>query len=143
MRRLRSTLVWRAPTDLSDLTNRNWVEKARLRLQQDFTAEVADRAEALKLGADAEAVGTINRGSLIDIEAERLTIEAVRREALQEVVNTNRRAQEAWIEGSRLAGFDPTAPHGRVGGKGPYAGRTGPLVDGINSPVPELAQERC
>ena len=121
---------WRAPTDLSDLTNRNWVEKARLRLQQDFTAEVADRAEALKLGADAEAVGTINRGSLIDIEAERLTIEAVRREALQEVVNTNRRAQEAWIEGSRLAGFDPTAPNGRVGGKGPYAGRTGPLVDG-------------
>ena len=111
---------WRAPTDLSDLTNRNWVEKARLRLQQDFTAEVADRAEALKLGADADAVGTTPRGSLIDIEAERLTIEAARREALQEVVNTNRRAQEAWIEGSRLAGFDPMG--GPVGGGGPYKG---------------------
>jgi hypothetical protein len=111
---------WRAPTDLSDLTNRNWVEKARLRLQQDFTAEVADRAEALKLGADADAVGTTPRGSLIDIEAERLTIEAARREALQEVVNTNRRAREAWIEGSRLAGFDPMG--GPVGGGGPYKG---------------------
>ncbi len=111
---------WRAPTDLSDLTNRNWVEQARRRLQQDFTAEVADRAEALKLGADAEAVGTTPRGSLIDIEAERLTIEAARREALQEVVNMNRRAQEAWIEGSRLAGFDPMG--GPVGGGGPYKG---------------------
>jgi len=119
---------WRAPTDLSDLTNRNWVEQARRRLQQDFTAEVADRAEALKLGADAEAVGTTPQGSLIDIEAERLTIEAARREALQEVVNMNRRAQEAWIEGSRLAGFDPMG--GPVGGGGPYKGRTGPLVDG-------------
>ena len=133
---------WRAPTDLSDLTNRNWVEKARLRLQQDFTAEVADRAEALKLGADADAVGTTPRGSLIDIEAERLTIEAARREALQEVVNTNRRAQEAWVEGSRLAGFDPSG--GPVGGGGPYAGRTGPLVDGKSTArFPNFARNKA
>ena len=111
---------WRPPVDLSDLTNRNWVEQARRRLEQGFAADVADQAEAMKLGADAELVGTTPRGSLIDIEAERLTIEAARRDALQEVVNTNRRAQEAWIEGSRLAGFDPTG--GPVGGGGPYAG---------------------